>query len=391
MAKKIKIISLSLPYLMPVFLLLAVFKIDVDAGRGQNIRVAILTDAKEFHLSVRGNFKVVSLPGEKVLSTWYSLPRSVITSAENGIKIAKQEYPVARIKIIPQKDSSINVDNRRYRGEIDIIQNANKSLTVINTVDVEDYVRGILYHEISHRWPLEAIKAQAVAARTYAFYRIKNNKKNLFDVTDDIYSQVYGGSTSERYRTNLAVERTKGLVMIYNNDVLPAYYHATCAGMTEDAVQLWKTNLAPLKGVVCSFCANSPHFRWKKNFRSKDVQDKLNAKGYLLGLIKEIIVEKRNKSDRIETLKIVTRDNQEVVISGKDFRDIIGPNLVRSNNYAVFMKGYYFDLIGKGWGHGVGLCQWGAKEMAHERYLFEEILKFYYPGVKIVSYEAKGF
>ena len=389
MAKKIKVILSAAALLLPVFSFLI---LKTDAGpRGQNIRVAILTDVKEFDLSVRGNFKAVALPGGRILSTWDSLSRSNVTPGENGIRIGGQQYPVVRIRIIPQKDSSLSVNNRRYRGEIDILQDADKHLTVINTLDVEDYVRGILYHEISHRWPLEAIKAQAVAARTYALYRIKNNKKNLYDVTDDIYSQVYGGSTSERYRTNLAIDRTKGLIMTYNNDVLPAYYHATCAGMTEDAAALWNTNLPPLKGVACPFCVRSPHFRWKKNFRSKDIQDKLNANGYSLGLIKEIVAEKRNKSNRIETLKIIMRDGQAVAISGKDFRNIIGPNLVRSSNYEVVMKGYYFDLIGKGWGHGAGLCQWGAKEMAHQRYLFEEILTFYYPGVKIVSYDAQRF
>jgi stage II sporulation protein D len=120
--------------------------------------------------------------------------------------------------------------------------------------------------------------------------------------------------------------------------------------------------------------------------RLKDIQDSLNAKGYNLGLIKEIQVLERNQSQRIKTLKIVTRDDKEIIISGKDFRSIVGPNRIRSNNYVIEMKGYYVDFLGKGWGHGVGLCQWGAKFMADQGYHFHQILKYYYPGVEIVNY-----
>ena len=92
---------------------------------------------------------------------------------------------------------------------IDIIGNKQNKSLIINSLDLETYVKGVLYHEISHKWPLEAMKAQAVAARTYAFYQIKMNKAGAYDITSDIYSQVYGGRSAERYRTNLAVNRTR--------------------------------------------------------------------------------------------------------------------------------------------------------------------------------------
>ena len=107
-----------------------------------------------------------------------------------------------------------------------------------------------------------------------------------------------------------------------------------------------------------------------------------------MGLIKEIKVLERNKSQRIKELKIIERDNKEVVISGKDFRNIVGPNLIKSNNYVIEMKGYYADFLGKGWGHGVGLCQWGANFMAGQGYRFDQILKYYYPGAEIVNYRS---
>ena len=107
--------------------------------------------------------------------------------------------------------------------------------------------------------------------------------------------------------------------------------------------------------------------------------------GYNLGLIKKISVISRTASDRIKNLEITDRNGKAVTISGIKFRDIIGPNVIKSNNYAIEMKGYYFDLIGRGWGHGVGMCQWGAYRMAKKRYKYTSILEHYYPGAKIAQ------
>lgn len=357
----------------------------------QQVRVAIIKDSSEFSLAIKGEFKIVDRSLSNIASKQKLNRETKVTLTEQGFKLGPQEFLTSPIKIIPKKDATIYVNGRRFRGKIDIFRDSQKRLMVINTVELENYIKGVLYHEVSHYWPMESLKAQAIAVRSYALYQMKLNKNKNFDVTNDIYSQVYGGRGSERYRTNIAVVKTKGLVLAYQGKLLLAYFHATCAGHTEDVSKLWKQDLPPLKGVVCNFCRYSPHSRWKKNFRLKDIQDKLNEKGYDLGLIKEIRVVERNRSDRIRTLEIETRDEKTINISGKDFREIIGPNLVRSNNYAIDMQGYYMDLIGKGWGHGVGMCQWGASQMAAEGYSHDQILKYYYPGVDIVNYETAGF
>ncbi len=340
-------------------------------------------------MSIRGEFKISPQDKEDILFQGDRLRESKVTASKDGITIDGHEYLSNKLKIIPLHDATIYLNDRRLRGEVDIVKGINENFLVINTIDLEKYIGGVLYHEISHHWPMGAIEAQAVAARTYALYRIEQSRGKDFDLTNDIYSQVYGGRTSERYRTNIAVTKTKGLVMKYNGKVLPAYYHATCAGHTEDARELWNEDLLPLKGITCPYCASSPHYTWKRNLRLKDIQDKLNASGYHLDLIKEIAVVDRNESGRIRSLRITTRDGNTAAISGKDFRNIIGPNEIRSNNYQIVMLGYYVDFLGRGWGHGVGLCQWGANFMAKDGYDFKQILKFYYPGVEIVSYEAQ--
>jgi len=350
------------------------------------IRVAILKDVSSFKLTMQGKFQFIR-NGELDVRP-RPIKESNVVATSDGFWLGGERFVVDRLKIIPKRDATIYVNGRRFRGEVEILRKGQKGLTVVNTVELEDYIKGVLYHEVSHRWTMEAFKAQAVCTRTYALYRMKEGKTLDYDLTDDIYSQVYGGKNSERYRTNIAVNRTRGQVLAYNKRILPTYFHATCGGHTEDVSELWKENLPPLKGIACKFCQQSPHYRWKKNFRLKDIQDKLNAKGYNLGLIKEISISERNDSGRIRKLQITTRDGAAVEISGKDFRNIVGPNFLKSNNYEVVMKGYFMDVLGRGWGHGVGMCQWGANFMSRARHQYDEILKYYYPGADLVDYHA---
>jgi stage II sporulation protein D len=175
--------------------------------------------------------------------------------------------------------------------------------------------------------------------------------------------------------------------LTYDNKIIPAYFHATCGGMTEDAQELWKLpDIPPLRGVPCGFCKDSPHMHWKKNFRLKDIQDALNLHGYKVGTIQDISIVDRDRSERIGNLKIVQKDGQELIIKGKDFRDLMGPNVLMSNNYEVTMKGYYVDITGKGWGHGVGMCQWGALGMARQQFTYQQILAYYYPQSVLTDY-----
>lgn len=356
-------------------------------GKDSVVRISVFQNLNEFKLSIKGEYEILDLPSGKVLGEGKALRESRVKVAEKGIQVGDEIFESDKISIAPVYDATLYANRRKFRGAIQVINVKDKGLLVVNKVDLEDYVKGVLFHEVSHRWPLEALKAQAVATRTYALYRMQTTKDKDFDVTNDIYSQVYGGQGSERYRTNLAVEATRNEILTFKGKIFPAFFHATCAGHTEDVGQVWKDDLAPLKGVRCPYCLNSPHYRWVKNFRSKTVQEKLNANGHHLGLIKDIAIISRNLSGRIKELRISTRDGVSVMISGKDFRNIVGPNEIRSNDYEISMSGYYFNLYGHGWGHGVGLCQWGAFGMAQKRFKFDEILSFYYPGTKVELYD----
>lgn len=359
-----------------------------DQSSLEMIRVAVLRDADTLRLKINGPYTVLDLESSQMISEGRTLKEQSLDVSTDGIRLASEDFHVQAFKIVAQREAAIFVNNKSFRGEVDIVKTANGKLTVINVVELEKYIKGVLAHEVPDRWPLEALKAQAVAARTYALYIKENKRHALYDLTNDIFSQVYGGRSGEKYRTNLAVDQTRGIVVVHNDKLLPTYYHSTCAGYTEDVRELWGEDLVPLRGQVCVFCAGSPHSSWKRNMRLKDIQDRLNEYGHKIGLIKDIQVVERNRSQRVTSLKITARDGAQIVISGKDFRNIIGPNFIKSNNYAIEMKGYYIDFYGKGWGHGVGLCQWGAHAMAQRGYRFEDILKYYYPGARIVHYQV---
>ncbi|MFH1201836.1 MAG: SpoIID/LytB domain-containing protein [Candidatus Omnitrophota bacterium] len=351
----------------------------------RNIRVAILDGVTSFNLAINGPYSLLGADNKMLFEGDYLNDAKVLIKGAI-IKIGNSEFDISRIKVIPQANDAISVNARRFRGNIEIIIKKDNKFLVVNHLVVEDYVKGVLYHEVSHFWPIEAIKAQAVLARTYALYEAKVNKALDYDLKTNTASQMYGGRTSEKFRTNMAVAATKREVLTFENELFPTYYHATCAGHTEDAANLFNIKIPPLAGVTCGFCRRSPHFKWQAKVSLKDILEKLKGKGFNLGVIGDIRIKGVNASGRISQLEIEGRD-KSISLSGKDFRNAVGPNLIRSTNFQVKIENGFADFIGFGWGHGAGLCQWGAYFMAKEGKRYEEIIKYYYPGAELKELE----
>lgn len=346
------------------------------------IRVLIIQDAELIRISVKGPYSITDIKDGKILSSGRSLIAQA-TISQAGLVIDGREYKSEKIAVVPSGKEPVAVNGREYRGAVRLIRKDNLRLIAVNDIQLEDYVKGILYHEVSHYWPQEALKAQAVVCRTYALYQSSQNAGRDYDVTNDIFSQVYGGQTSERFRTNKAVDETKGLELVYKGAIFPAYFHATCAGHTEDASLLWNINLPVLWGVPCGFCRESPHFNWHQVIALDELKDFLARAGYKSrGKIKMIETLGLNRSGRIMNLKIRT-DSDEFTVSGKDFRSALGPNVIRSANFKVSIAGSDAVFEGIGWGHGAGMCQWGAYFMAKQGRSFQDILSYYYPGSEL--------
>ena len=345
------------------------------------IRVAIIQDATSLSLKTTGLFEITDISGSNVLSRGKNL-KTTVTAYKGGILLAGKSFNATKVVLSVNEPDVAIINGRKFRGNIQFIRKDNLHLLIVNQINLEDYIKGILYHESSHYWPMEALKAQAIVSRTYAVYQMQENSARDFDVTSDVYSQVYGGSTSERYRTNKAAEETRGIIVTYQGKTFPTYFHATCGGHTEDASMLWNINIPPLKGLPCDFCKDSPHYNWHYVVFIGELREQLKNSGYSLGMIKEINILGRDNSGRITELNITT-DRNELKISAKDLRNIAGPNLIRSTKFNVRIEGQDAIFEGTGWGHGVGLCQWGAYFMAKQGRNALEILQYYYPGTDV--------
>ncbi len=350
----------------------------------EKIRVAVADNAVELNLSIKGPYEIRTLETEELLEKGRTFFNIKIRPFSYGIDFGKKKFKIYAIHIIPQRQPAIYLGKRLYRGSLQIIKTEEGLLRAINIINLEDYLKGVLFHEVSHRWPMDAVKAQAIASRTFALYQAQQNNQQYYYLKADVSSQVYGGVYAERYRTNKAVEETKGEVLVWNGKLLPAFFHATCGGHTEYVNRLWKVNAKPLKGVGCVYCKNSPHFSWEREVALTTIEKRLNEAGYNISGISSIKIKGRDPSGRVIQL-IIKGKGERVRISAKDFRHILGSRITRSTNFIVTIIGDSAHFEGKGWGHGVGLCQWGAFSMAKKGKDAQQILNFYYPGAEIVS------
>jgi len=350
----------------------------------EKIRVAIADNADELNLSIKGPYEIRTLETEELLEEGRTFLNIKVSPFSHGIDFGKKKFKIYAIHIVPQRQPAIYLGKRLYRGSLQIIKTEEGLLRAINIIDLEDYLKGVLFHEVSHRWPMEAIKAQAIASRTFALYQAQQNNHQYYYLKADVSSQVYGGVYAERYRTNKAVSETRGDVLVWKGGLLPAFFHATCGGHTEYAGRLWKVNAKPLKGIRCVYCKNSPHFFWERDVALTTIEKRLNEAGYDISGIISIKIKGRNPSGRATQL-VLKGKGERIRISAKDFRHILGSRITRSTNFTVTIIGKNAHFQGKGWGHGVGLCQWGAFSMAKKGMTADEILEYYYPGAKVVS------
>ncbi|MBA7605901.1 hypothetical protein ES703_13036 [subsurface metagenome] len=343
------------------------------------IRVAILLDASSVKISATGRFKIFA-PGKL---------EAVVTGDEDsiyqiqpglfGLKMDGPEEYGDILEIKPLENTFIRVNNRTYRGEIEV-RKTNDALLVINEVDLEEYLYGVMKHEISPAWPLEAVKAQAVAARSFALNKKLKNIGKPYDLCATITSQVYGGLSGEDPRSNEAIDETRGEILTYEGRPIAAYYHATCGGETEDVENVWGGRLPYLKGVRCRYCKDSPHYEWEEKLSLLEISNALGHKG--ISEVESIEIYKRSDTGRI--VKLVVEDEfGKHIISGNQFRMALGPNLIRSTLFKIKEKRGRVEFKGKGWGHGVGMCQWGTKGMAERDFSYKEILKHYYSNAEI--------
>lgn len=233
--------------------------------------------------------------------------------------------------------------------------------------------------EISPTWPLSTLSAQAIVARTYAFEKIQRNELPIANLTHD---QVYGGVEAENPLCRIAVDLTKGEILTYKGEPIKAFYHASSGGYVTSSKEVWGKDYPYLRAHKDPFSQNSPYSYWVIELPTKDLEEKFEVNGLKIKKIRNIQILNKDTSGRARTV-VIEHKNGKIPLSANELRKIIGYDLLRSTLFNVRKDKDKFIFKGRGWGHGVGMSQWGAKMMGEIGYNVEEILQFYYPGTKI--------
>ncbi|SDF11301.1 SpoIID/LytB domain-containing protein [Sporolituus thermophilus] len=411
------------------------------------IRVGIWTNQPNVLVSASRPFTIVDRMSDEVLGV-YQAGERVSLAYKNGVIVLNGKPLETRsigVVLNGKGERYIEVNKRRYRGDIEVHPTHGETgLTVVNILPVEQYLYGIIAREISPEWAIEAVKAQAVAARTYALYNLGKHADDGFDVCATTDCQVYGGRDSEAPRATQAVDETRGMVIQYRGQLISAYFHSSGGGYTENSENVWGTYRPYLRGVP-DFDQAAPHFKWEKQVAVTELEELLRQSGYGIGRLQAVELSRltappvaasdRGVSGRVKTIRFIG-DQGTVQLTGVKVRSLLGlsstlfdlaivvpvpktfeveitdsygdhdKKLVEINLPPRPEQAWFGDqpnirrftgrpnekivITGYGWGHGVGLSQWGAKAMAEkappgDTAYFKEILKHYYQGVDIAK------
>jgi len=281
------------------------------------------------------------------------------------------------------------VDGKRYRGSFRVSADDGSQVQVINNVDLEAYLCGVVPREMSPKWAEDALKAQAVAARSYALYVKEKSTDKPYDLVATIASQVYGGYDAENPASSMAVDATRGEVMTYDGRLTIAYFHASSGGYTESAKNVWVADLPYLRGTRDPYSDNIPDGKWDVALSYLTIQERLNQYGLNVGAISQIRPIDISASGR--PLKVAVESTRGgTVLKSNDFRLKVGSGTLRSTLFRVQDTAGGVQFSGKGFGHGVGMSQWGAYRMAQEGHDYRDILQHYYQGVQITSLTSRS-
>lgn len=277
------------------------------------------------------------------------------------------------IPIIP--DGIIGVNGKLYRGDMLLLAGPG-AVTVINDVSLENYLLSVVASEMPSGWPVEALKAQAVAARSYALANLGKNGSQGFDVKATIEDQVYLGIQAEKESSNNAVRETAGLILKHEGQPITAFFHSSSGGHTDLSEHLWSKKTPYLKAVP-DYDNDSPHFAWTKQYTVESMEESLRKAGKDPGALMTLLPITRSPAQRVSQL-LIAGSLQTTLLTGEDMRKVLSlPSSVFNVNLSA--KGYIF--AGRGWGHGLGMSQWGAKALAEKGFNCAEILSYYYKDV----------
>lgn len=340
--------------------------------RPEMVRVALMKGVESVRIGGNG---VLAVDGDgKAIDVGFPL---IVKRKGRGLSVNGRSLRALKASA----PASLQVNGKGYRGIIEVAP-TDKGLLVVDELPLEDYLVGLINCEISSQWPIEAIKAQAVIARSYALYQMEARNNAPYHLESSVLDQVYDGCDIEDSRAARGVRETAGEVLTFDGRIIQAFYHSNCGGHTEAAENVWGYPLPYLKGVECKYCLTAGTGKWEQVIPLKKIESLLKGSGYQVAGLREIRPGRKNVSGRLSDLTIVSSKGS-LIVSAVNFRKAIGYSVIKSTNFDVKMTGDEAIFSGAGYGHGVGLCQWGAKQRAEDGFDYREILAYYYPGTRL--------
>jgi len=332
--------------------------------------------------------------------------------AEDTIKILMHEsandpLPSEQAQSLKSLNGKVFFHGKSYTGSLDVVGDEN-GLYVVSNIPFEKYIAGVVASEVGKDWEIEALKAQAVISRTYAIFNKNFNTEKSFHLTSSVLHQVYKGDNADHLITE-AVEATEKEILTFEGKPINALYHATCEGKTELPEEVWVESYPYIKSVDCNG-VNAPYEIWEKKFSLEQIGEALGNEG-----VKDISIAAYTSTGRVKLLRIITEGANPVLPSGgeegepengspgqaankesseqiieikaTELRKKLGYKELPSTDFSLTISGDEVFFDGRGWGHGVGLSQWGALSMARQGKSYREILAHYYPGTTIMNSE----
>lgn len=333
-----------------IFSLLISANTILSAEKQPILRVGVFLSQTEVNIGGDGTFKIYNLKSNNLISEEHNKIVKLLPHAK-GIEVSGKGVYSGPIKIIPVGNAKIIVvfsgQKYRYRGSIEIdFDKEQRKLNIINIIGIEEYLYGVLKKEISPRWPAEVLKAQAIAARTFAIFNMDKYIDEGYNICASTNSQAYGGVNHEDSLTNKAVDETRGMIMTYKGKLINAVYHSDSGGYTEDSENVWGSFLPYLRSVKSKFeeKVSPPHHTWSYSINVKDLTEKLQKQGYTVNSVVSIEAANKSETGRISELVFITDNNEVINMKANNFRSLIGVGLIRSTLFSIKVIGKEIEI-----------------------------------------------
>ncbi len=333
------------------------------------LRIAIINGAQEVKIGSSTPAVVMDQNGQN-LGSLAALEGQIARSIDNNINFGN--INTQQIWVEPSQGGYVWIEDKWYRGKVHLV-NVGQKLIAVNHVNLEEYLYSVLGAEMGTRFPLEALKAQAVAARSYALHKVSTQRRRpFFDLVNTEADQVYKGVGLEANITQQAVNETRGQVMTYQGKIILAVFHSASGGHTEDVENVWSNPIPYLRGVP-DYDQGTPGYQWQKLVTPEELSQ---ATG--INNIRSMVIDRTTRAGTILSMRVI--GDTEKTFTGAQLRSRLR---LRSARFVVNNNGQGFVFEGKGFGHGVGMSQWGAYNLAQQGSNYLTILNHYYRGVSI--------